>query len=257
VTDRYHLVGTNEELDTSDVPTLASFNSATLKVENVSIHYCLLEIPVAQAIAMLPSGLHPCIPGMIAALHYQCPDSELGAFDLVTTAVLCRSAAKHRMMTLSAFTNSARAQTFFREGWGYQPKLADVKLAAHYDRVSSIVAVSDRVILDVQTADPISLIGPGASVRYAQTLNLAQTPLGLKLIQVDGSYDFKQSARGVPKLNIYEGAMLGDRHPKPSYPVCGTLVRADVVFGAVRYVADPYVTAETGGIGAVAEPART
>jgi hypothetical protein len=257
VIDRHHLVGANKQLDTSHIPTLSSFNGATLKVENASIHYCLLEIPVAQAIAVLPSGLHPCIPGMIASLHYQCPESELGSFDLITTALFCRSAARHRMMTLSAFTNSARAQEFFRNGWGYHATLADVKLAAHYDKVRSIVSVSDSVLLDIETTDPVSLTGAGASVRYAQTLNLARTPLGLKLIQVDSSYDFKHSARGVPKLRTYEGAMLGDPHPAPTQPVSGTLVRADVLFGAIRFLADPYVTAETGGINPVPEPGQS
>ena len=227
---------------------LRAFNGATLKAENASIHYCLLEVPVAQALAMLPPGLHPCIPGVIASLHYHFPETELGAFHLITTAMFCRTGAKHRMMTLSAFTDSTKAQTFFREGWGYQLTLADIKLAVHYDKVQSIVSVSDRVLLDVASNDPIALTGPGASVRYAQTLNLARTPQGLKLIQVDASYDFKSSARGVPKFNVYEGARLGDPHPTPIHPVSGTLARADVVFGAIRFLADPHVTAETGGI---------
>jgi hypothetical protein len=248
VTERYHLDGTNRELDASRAPALAAFNGATLKAENASIHYCLLEVPVAQALATLPPGLHPCIPGVIASLHYYFPETELGAFNLITTAAFCRSGAKHRMMTLSGFTDSAKAQTFFREGWGYQLTLADIKLAVHYDRVQSIVSVSNRVLLDVMSCDPIALIGPGASVRYAQSLNLARTPQGLKLIQVDASYDFKSSARGVPRFNVYEGARLGDPNPMPVHPVSGTLARAHVSFGAIRFLADPYVTAEDGGI---------
>lgn len=248
VTERYHLVGANKELDASRAPVLSAFNGATLNVENASIHYCLLEVPVVQAIAMLPSGLHPCIPGVIASLHYHFPETELGAFHLITTAAFCRSGAKHRMLTLSGFTDSAEAQTFFREGWGYQLALADIKLGVHYDRVQSLVSVSNRVLLDVVSCDPIALIGPGASVRYAQTLNLARTPQGLKLVQVDASYDFKSSARGVPKLNVYEGARLGDPNPMPVHPVSGTLAHADVFLGAIRFLADPYVTAEEDGI---------
>jgi hypothetical protein len=248
VTERYHLVGANQELDASRASVLSAFNGATLKAESASIHYCLLEAPVAQTIAMLPTGLHPCIPGVIASLHYHFPDTELGAFQLLTTAMFCRSGAKHRMMTLSAFTDSEKARAFFHEGWGYQLRLADIKLVVHYDRVQSTVAVSDRVLLDVVTNDPIALTGPGASVRYAQTLNLARTPQGLKFVQVDTSYDFKSSARGVPRFNVYDGASLGDPNPTPVHPVSGTLARADVVFGAIRFLADPYVTAEAGGI---------
>jgi hypothetical protein len=248
IRDQYHLVGDIQELDIAGAPTLAAFNGTSLKLENVSIHYCLLEVPAAQAIARLPAGLHPCIPGLIASLHYHCPASELGPFDLLTTALFCRSAAKHRMMTLSAFTNNTKAQAFFREGWGYQPTLAAIKLAVHYDRVRSIVAVADNVILDAATNDPIVLTGPGASVRYAQTLNLARTPIGPKFVQVDVSYDFKNSARGVPKFQVYDGAKLGDPNLTPLHPVSGTLARADVVFEPIRFLADPNVTAEAGGI---------
>jgi Acetoacetate decarboxylase (ADC) len=256
VRDQYHLLGSNKELDISRAPTLSAYNGASLRLENASIHYCLLEVPVAQTLAMLPPGLHPSLPGVIASLHYHSPASELGPFDLLTTALFCRCAAKHRMMTLSAFTNNAKAQAFFREGWGYQPTIADIKLAVHYDRVRSIVSVSDTVLLDVATDDPIALTGPGASVRYAQTLNLARTPHGLKFVQVDVSYEFKSSARGVPRFHVYAGARLGDPNPVPANPVSGTLVRADVVFGPVKFLADPAVSAEAGGISLVPQPEK-
>lgn len=248
VVERFHLVGSNTQLDWSRAPTLTEFNGSTLKVDEADVHYCLLEIPAAQAIAALPPGVHPCIPGVMAALHYHCPASDIGAFDLITTAVLCRSAAKHRMMTLSAFTNSARALSFLRDGWGYPLVLADVKLSINYDRVRSLVSQQGKALLEVVTDSPLALTGPGASVRYAQTLNRAHTPLGSKLVQVDVSYDFKRSARGVPQFSTYESAAMNDPNPTPRYPVSGTLVRANISFDAVRFLADPATTAEAGGI---------
>lgn len=253
VVETFHLVGANEALDWGDAPTLCEFNGATLQVDEADVHYCLLEIPVARAIAALPPAVHPCIPGVIAVLHYHCPVSDIGAFELLTLAVLCRSAAKHRMMTLSAFTNNSQAQSFFRDGWGYPVALADVKLAIQYDRVRSVVVQHGKKVLDVATRDPIALTGPGASVRYAQSLNRAHTPRGSKLVQVDVSYEFKRSARGVPQFYVYDGAALGDPHPMPGHPVSGTLVRANISFDAVRFVADPNTTAEAGGITVVKE----
>jgi Acetoacetate decarboxylase (ADC) len=243
-----HLVGHNDQFDGNRAPILAAFNGSLLKVEDADVHYCLLEIPVAQALTALPPALHPSIPGVIATLHYHCPNSDIGAFDLLTTAIFCRSAAKHRMLTLSAFTDSAKAQAFFRDGWGYAAALAEIRLAIHYDRVRSTVAQGGKVLLDVVTNDPVALTGPGASVRYAQSLNYARTPQGLKLIQVDASYDFKRSARGTARFHAYDAAALGDPNHAPTDPVCGTLVRANVAFDPVRYIADPYVTAEGGGI---------
>jgi len=66
VVEQFHLCGSNEALDWSLAPTLPAFNGASLKVEEADVHYCLLEIPVDRAIASLPPGLHPCIPGVIA-----------------------------------------------------------------------------------------------------------------------------------------------------------------------------------------------
>jgi hypothetical protein len=257
VVEQFHLCGNNEALDWSLAPTLAAFNGASLKVEEADVHYCLLEIPVNRAIASLPPGLHPCIPGVIAVLHFHCAVSDIGPFDLLTTAVLCRSAAKHRMMTLSCFTNSSEAQSLFREGWGYPAVMATVKLAIQYDQVRSTVMQDGKALLDVATKDPIALTGPGASVRYAQSLNRAHTPHGSKLVQVDVSYDFKRSARGVPEFYVYDGVSLGDPHSVPKYPVSGTIVRANLVFDAARFIADPVLSAEAGGITVVREKENT
>jgi hypothetical protein len=253
VVEQFHLFGTNEALDWSGAPTLAAFNGTSLRVEEADVHYCLLEIPVARALAALPAGLHPGIPGVIAVQHYHCAASDIGPFDLLTTAVVCRSAAKHRMMTLSCFTNSLEAQSVFRAGWGYPAGLATVKLSIQYDQVRSVVAQQGKVLLDITTSDPIALTGPGASVRYAQPLNRAYTPHGPKLVQVDVSYDFKRSARGVPEFVTYDGASLGDPHATPKHPVSGTIVRADLSFDAVRFIADPVLSAEAGGITVVKE----
>jgi hypothetical protein len=113
------------------------------------------------------------------------------------------------------------------------------------------VSQRGKVVLDVATHDPIALTGPGASVRYAQSLNRARTPHGPKLIQVDASYDFKRSARGIPTFQVYDSTALGDPNQTPRYPVSGTLVRANVAFDAVRFLADPTITAEAGGIAIV------
>jgi hypothetical protein len=126
-------------------------------------------------------------------------------------------------------------------------------MAVQYDLVRSIVSQKGKVLLDIATKDPIALTGPGASVRYAQPLNRAHTPYGSKLIQVDVSYDFKRSARGVSQFSAYDGVALGDPNAMPRHPICGTLVRANVNFDAVRFIADPAVTAEAGGITVVKE----
>lgn len=254
--EAFHLNGENKNLDLARAPVLKSFTASTLKSKDADVHYCLLEVPVAQAVAMLPQGVHPGIPGIIATLHYHCPDSEIGPFDLLTTALFCRSAAKHRMMTLSAFTSSPKALEFFREGWGYPMELADVRLVVNYDKVRSVVSRDGTMLLDVATHDPIPLTGPGASVRYAQTLNLAHTPQGLKLVQVDASYEFKHNARGVPKFETYDRAALHDPHPHAVFPVSGTLAKADVAFEPVRFVADPHIPAEAGGVNPVADAAK-
>jgi hypothetical protein len=249
-----HLVGENNKLDLQQISTLPEFNRAALKIEKVDVHYCLLEFPVSQSLKLLPPSLHPGIPGIFASLHYHCADSDIGTFDLLTTAVFCRSAAKHRMMTLSAFTNSSKAQAFFRDGWGYPLVMADIRLAINYDRVRSIVCRGGKTLLDVGTHDPIPLIGPGASVRYAQSLNLARTPKGVKLVQVDVSFDFKSSARGVPAIATFQGAELGFPYAMPVDPVSGTLVHASVAFSPIRFLADAAVTAESGGITVLPDP---
>jgi hypothetical protein len=254
MSQQIHLVGKNSKLDLEQIPTLAEFNRAALKVAKADVHYCLLEFPVSQSLELLPPSLHPGIPAIFASLHYHCGDSEIGPFDLLTTAIFCRSAAKHRMMTLSAFTDSAKAQTFFRDGWGYAPQIADIRLAINYDRVRSIVSRAGRTLLDVGTHDPTPLTGPGAAVRYAQSLNLARTPHGVKFVQVDVSFDFKNSARGVPALATFEGAQLGFPFAAPVDPVSGTLVHADVAFSPIRFLADAAVAAESGGIIVIPDP---
>lgn len=244
---RNHLVGT-AELDLTNLPSLDPNGIEAIAAKDAEVHYCLLEIPLEQSKATVPPSLHPSVPGLFAMLHFHCKGSNLGAFDLLLTGVICRSAAKHRLLTVSAFTNNPKAQACFEKGWGFSLSEADIKLSISHHLVLSSVRMGGEPVLEVVTNDPIALSGPGATVRYAQALNPAKTVDGIKLVQVDVSYDFKRVARGVPKVLVYRNAAMNDAHPAPRYPVSGTLATADISFDPVKYLADLAVTAEAGGI---------
>ncbi len=75
----------------------------------------------------------------------------------------------------------------------------------------------------------------------------------MKFVQVDVSFEFIRVARGVPRINYCDPALIGNIDLGAAYPIAGTIVSANMTLHPVRYLADIVISAEDGGVTAVSK----
>ncbi|ATE64271.1 acetoacetate decarboxylase family protein [Rhizorhabdus dicambivorans] len=219
-----------------------------LIIPEVDICCGLVEIPVEDALRVLPPALHPAIPGLVGLYTYSAPESPIGAFNMVFVGVLARSGVKPRLMVTAGFIDNAEAGRLLSSGWGFPLEVADVRLAVNYDRVRTTVARDGRLLLSFEVQHPVAMTGAGSTLRYPQPFNLTRSEGGLKFVQFDASYGFERVARGHPRITYCDPDLVGGVEVSDDFPVTGTLAKAKMTLHPIRYVAETATRAEDGGV---------
>jgi hypothetical protein len=235
-----------DELATG-APALTGFATDALACTGADVLHIVHEVWAGDGARerMLPPGLHPVNPPCLTWSVLRAPESVVGPFTLAVTRIVCRSGVRSRGFAVAAFTGNAAAADLLASQWGLRfPSAADVHLARRYDRVDATVAVEGRTILDVSLVGPQPL-SPG-DVQYPDTMTLAHTPVGLRLVQVEQSYQFHRAERGRPVVRAFDAAAWGQPLLRPSFPVSASTAAADVTFEPVRFVCRPDESAFTG-----------
>ena len=216
-------------------------SSNTLRIENVDVFYSLFEVSMEDALALIPSGLHPSIPAVMGVTFWRTKDSEFGAFTLGFAALACRTGIKPRHLVLQAYCNNDQAREFFGARYGFNCKPAEVFFQENYDRFYGRVTHNDKVVLEAETSEALPLVGGGVAVKYSPPLNATRINNADTLIQFEAGYEFKRAARGKPKLMAFEGPI------QAKTPISGTHALCDIDFLPARFSIDISVPAEEGG----------
>ena len=78
-----------------------------------------------------------------------------------------------------------------------------------------------------------------ADAYYVASVHLAQTPRGLRLVQVDPEFDVERAERGRPIVVRFDAEAWRCAGARPSRAVSGSFTIADVTLPALRYVEPP------------------
>ena len=225
-------------------PSVVSFDVEPAKLEQVEVLQVTYEIAARHREELLPPGLHPTNPPLLTWLIWRCRSSPWGAFSMAQTRIECRSGVRGRAYLVSAVVSSEDAAAALSAGWGFQARAGAVTLRRQGDTVRGSVACNARPVLDVEVS---SLEPLGAEdLQYVANMNLAQTPSGLRLLQVEPDVHVQRGERGRPRLHAFDAAAWGEQHIVPVYPVAASLAAADIVLPRVRFVCRPDVLAFEG-----------
>ena len=216
-------------------------SSKTLRIENVDVFYSLFEVSMEDALALIPSGLHPSIPAVMGVTFWRAKDSEFGAFTLGFAALACRTGIKPRHLVLQAYCDNERAREFFGARYGFNCEPADVFFQENYDRFYGRVTQNGKIVLEAETSEALPLVGGGVAVKYSPPLNATQINGENTLVQFEAGYEFKRAARGKPKLLAFDGPI------QAKTPVSGTHALCDIDFLPARFSIDISIPAEQGG----------
>lgn len=225
-------------------PTMGGLAAAPVQFGDVDVLQVMYEIDSAPRQSLLPPALHPTDPPLVNWLVYRCAASPWGPFALAQTRVECRSGLRLRAFLLSAVTDNAAAAAALQADWGFTVRTGRVALQRYYDRVNARVLIGDAVALELAVDDPLPL--NAGDIQYVPNLNLAHTPKGLRLVQVEPRHRITRAERATPRVAHFTGHAWDAAAVRPVHPVSASLARAEITLPALRFLCRPEVWAFDG-----------
>jgi hypothetical protein len=228
----------------SDPPALAAFATESLTLPGATVLQLITEIRVAGREASLPPSLHPTNPPSAVLLFWDCPTSPWGPFRMAQGRVACRSGLRPRGFVQACVVDNPAARQALRNEWGLPAELGKVTLDRGYDRVIASAARDGKDLVSVLGRDPDPLAS--GDIAYTTTVALADTPRGLRLVQLDCDYAMTRAERLRPAVSTFAvGAWMVDA-VVPSHPISASVALGDVTLQPHRYVSTIDELAFTG-----------
>ena len=224
--------------------TIPRFASEPIVFEDTTCFQLGVELDNSAREALLPSGLHPTIPASMVVQVFNVRQSIWGAFLLAVTRVSCRSGVRARGFTLGAKVTTAGARKGLESTLGLSAGLADIELQETYAQTRVGVALSGIQILEVQALDPEPL--STSDLQFTGTLNLANTPKGLRLVQVETVPQLSRVERLQSSFSAFHGESWGSPLLQPRQVIASTISRGDFLMPPIRFVCKPDELAFTG-----------
>jgi hypothetical protein len=241
------LVGTasvEQLLRSQATATIAQFAHEPIRFDDVACFQMTAEMRNRAREAILPASLHPTVPAALSLQLWSVGGSPWGAFRMAIVRAACRSGVRARSFTLAAFASNETACDALRTQFGFPAKVAAVHMRHGYDGVDASVAVDDRAVVAVRANDPepMSL----DDVQYTGTLNLAHTPNGLRLVQLEANHVATRIERLTANLTTFDAVACGSALLDPYLIVSSSLALETVTFPPIRFVCKVDELAFTG-----------
>jgi len=113
-----------------------------------------------------------------------------------------------------------------------------------YDGVTANVNETEREILSITGLDPEPMSID--DVQYTGSMNLAHTPNGLRLVQVEADHVATRVERLTGRIQRFDGAAWGNPLLDPYRVISASIAVERVTFPPVRFVCRPDELAFTG-----------
>jgi hypothetical protein len=222
-----------------------AFHDAPIALGDVTCFQLTAEMRNSARESQLPSGLHPTIPASLIVQLLDAGTSPWGAFRCLVLRVSCRSGVRARGFTRATIVSTAAAGEGLGSQLGFPAIPGDIAFRHGYDGVSlAATGPEGGQMLAIEGIDPEPM---GLDdVQYTGTLNLAHTPKGLRLMQVEMETDIRQVERLTARIDTFDGAAFGDSRLQPTRPIAASVVTMDVLFPPVRFICKPDELAFTG-----------
>jgi hypothetical protein len=225
-------------------PTLESFGSEPLALGRVEMLQLVCEIAAREVEALYPPALHPTLPPLAVWQVYRCAESTLGGFTMALLRLSCRIGVRPRGFVFGGFIDSVPAARALAARFGYPLRPAEVRLRRYYDEVTAAVVLDGDTILELAARDAVPL--SPSDVQYTAAMHLAQTPNGLRLLQVEPEHRLDRAERGTPRVVRFDAAAWGEERIRPTLAVSASVVLGTVTIPPIRYVCRPDVLAFEG-----------
>jgi hypothetical protein len=231
--------------DRLPAPTIAAWAKEAIELRGVRALQVIAELRRPGRDALLPPALHPTDPPSLSLQAWRVDESEFGSFTLCFTRLSCRSGVRARGLTTAAYVDNPAAAAALRDQLGFPCRLGELRFDTHYDGCDLHVGFDGRTILTIAGLDPEPL---GVDdVQYTSTLNLADTPNGRRLVQIEAHHDAEGVERVQARIVEFDAPSWGNDALDPYYVVTATVGRdRSISLPAVRFVCRADVSAFEG-----------
>ena len=225
-------------------PRMESLDAPALTLPGVEVILASCEIERGGVEELFPPALQPTLPPLVTWQVWRCREGPLGAFSAAQVRLSCRAGARPRAFSVGCAIDNPEAGAALAQGWGYAPDPAEFEFSETDGRREVRVSVAGRTTLALSLPD-LHALGPD-DVRFVSVMIPAQTPRGLRLIQVDPDYQVERNERGDFHVDAFDAAAWGEPRIRPVHPLVATWTLADLTLPALRFVARPEVNAFEG-----------
>lgn len=236
----------------ADIETLAvdaarvpAFFAETISLEDVVCFQMTAEMKNSARESQLPAGLHPTVPAALSVQAFSVGNSPWGSFHFVTVRVSCRSGVRARGFTRAVVVSTEEACEGLRTLLGFPARTGQIHFRHGYDGVSvRVESAAGERLLGIEAIDPEPMAVQ--DVQYTGTLNLAETPNGLRLMQVEMLSEARQVERVKARLESFQSTAWGSELLVPTRVIAATVARLSIEFPPIRFVCKPDELAFTG-----------
>ena len=222
-------------------PTIHRWLDEPVELTDVELVQAMFEIAGSSRQAVLPPALHPTNPPTMVLQAWRCGASPWGAFAMVHARVQCRSGLRPRGFVVGAVCDNSDAAAGLAAGWGFRCATdRRIGLARHYDETT--VDVEGALRLRCHDPEPLD---PG-DLSYSSTLNLAHTPNGVRLVQLDASPELTRAERARPMLEHFDADAWGSPLLDARHAVSSSIAVGRLTLAPVRYCCRPDTLAFDG-----------
>jgi hypothetical protein len=224
--------------------TLPSYWRDAVELSGVDCFQLTAEMRRSAREAVLPAALHPTSPASLSIQVWNVAESPWGSFALAFCRVSCRSGVRARGFTTAAIASPPESVDGLVRAFGFPCRIGVVRMRRNYDGVSINVTEAEREILSVTGLDPDPMSID--DVQYTGSMNLAHTPNGLRLVQVEAEHVATRVERLVGRIQRFDGAAWGDPLLDPYHVISASIAVEKVTFPPIRFVCRPDELAFTG-----------
>jgi len=244
------LVGTADIAELArTAPVMTEYYADGILFDHVTCFQMTLEMRNGARQAVLPPALHPTIPAALSLQAWKVRGSPWGNFDMVVNRISCRSGVRARGFTRQVICSSAEVANAMASTFGYPTTVGEIKFSNSYSGVDLKVILNERLSLAVIATDPDPM-GPN-DVQYTSTLNLAHTPNGLRMVQLEEDRQASKVDRLKARLNSFQPDCWGSELFDPYLVASASVCEEQITMKPIRFVCLPDQLAFTG-----TEPAR-
>jgi hypothetical protein len=225
-------------------PPLAGFDAPELTLPGVELLQVTYELGGGAPESFFPPALTPTLPVLAVLAFWRAESGPLGRFALAQLRLTCRSGVRPRQFLIASFAEGEPARAALNERFAFGARPARIRLERFYDRVEAGVEVDGAGALDVTGMGPLPLAT--GDVQFFSSLHAAETPKGLRLVQIDGDVHVTRAERAQPRLTHFAPAAFGMPGAKLAYPVAAFVALCDVTLPQLRFACRPDVPAHAG-----------